>query len=62
MIGLTDLEVYNSISNITEENNNFELYNFPDEKAVVFHMKKSEMRLKETWMFQILQLPIYKKI
>ena len=33
MIGLTDLEVYKSIFNITEENNKFELYKFPDEKA-----------------------------
>ena len=33
MVGLTDLEVYNSIFNITEENNKFELYKFPDEKA-----------------------------
>ena len=33
MIGLVDLEVYNSIFNITEENNNFDLYKFPDEKA-----------------------------
>ena len=33
MIGLTDLEVYNSIFNTTEENNKFELYKFPDEKA-----------------------------
>ena len=33
MIGLTDLEVYNSIFNINEENNKFELYKFPDEKA-----------------------------
>ena len=33
MIGLTDLEVYNSIFNITEENNKFELYKFPEEKA-----------------------------
>ena len=33
MIGLTDLEVYNSIFNIKEENNKFELYKFPDEKA-----------------------------
>ena len=33
MIGLTDSEVYNSIFNITEENNKFELYKFPDEKA-----------------------------
>ena len=29
---LTDLEVYTSIFNITEEKNKFELYNFPDEK------------------------------
>ena len=33
MIGLTDLEVYNSIYNITEENNKYKLYKFPDEKA-----------------------------
>ena len=33
MLGLIDLEVYNSIFNITEENNKFELYKFPDEKA-----------------------------
>ena len=33
MIGLVDLEVYNSIFNITEENNKFQLYKFPDEKA-----------------------------
>ena len=33
MIGLTDLEVYNSIFNITEEKNKFQLYKFPDEKA-----------------------------
>ena len=33
MIGLTDLEVYISIHNITEENNKFDIYKFPDEKA-----------------------------
>ena len=33
MIGLTDLEVYNSIFDITEENNKFDLYKFPDEKS-----------------------------
>ena len=33
MIGLTDLEVYNSIFNITEQNNKLQLYKFPDEKA-----------------------------
>ena len=33
MIGLVDLEVYNSIFNITEENNKFELYKFPDGQA-----------------------------
>ena len=32
-IGLTDLEVYNSIFNITEENKKFELYKFPNEEA-----------------------------
>ena len=31
MIGLTDLEVYNSIFNITEENNKFKVDKFPDE-------------------------------
>ena len=33
MIGLADLEVYNSISNITEQNNKLHLYLFPEEKA-----------------------------
>ena len=32
MLGLVDLEVYNSIFNITEKNNKFDLYNFPDSK------------------------------
>ena len=32
MIGLTSLEVYNSVFNNTDENNTFELYKFPDEK------------------------------
>ena len=33
MLGLVDLEVYNSIFNITEENNKFKIYKFPEEKA-----------------------------
>ena len=33
MLGLIDLEVYNSIFNITKQNNKFELYKFPDEKS-----------------------------
>ena len=33
MLGLTDLKVYNSIFNITEQNNKFELYKVPDEKT-----------------------------
>ena len=33
MIGSTDLEVHNSIFNITEENKKFELYKIFDEKA-----------------------------
>ena len=62
MIGLTELEVYNSIFDIREENNKFKLFKFPDEKMVVSHTKKLEMRLKETWIFQIIQLSIYKMI
>ena len=63
MIGLTNLQVHNSIFNITKENNKFQLLKkIQMEKLLVFHMKKSEMRLKETWVFQILQLPIYKTI
>ena len=33
MIEITDLEVYNSIFNKTEQNNKFELYKFPEEKS-----------------------------
>ena len=33
MIGLTDQEVYNSIFKITEENNNFEVFKFPEDKV-----------------------------
>ena len=33
VLGLVDLEVYNSIFNITEEKNKFQFYKFPDEKA-----------------------------
>ena len=61
MIGLIDFEVYISIFNITEENNKFEL-DFLMKNLVVFHMKKSETRLKKTWIFRELQLVIYKMI
>ena len=37
MLGLTDLGVYISIFNITEETNKFKLYKVADEKVVVFH-------------------------
>ena len=45
MLGLTDLEVYNSIFNITEENNKFELYKFPDDKigGVLYEKVKGEI-------------------
>ena len=33
MIGLLDRDVYKSLFNITEENNKFKLYKFPDEKS-----------------------------
>ena len=32
MLGLTDLELFNSVFNITEQNNKFELYKVPDSK------------------------------
>ena len=32
LIGLKSLELFNSIFNITEENNNFEIYEVPDSK------------------------------
>ena len=59
MIGLTDLEVYNPFFNITE-NNKFGLQKFPDEKAGGISYGKSQIRLKETRIIQILQPPIYK--
>ena len=40
MIGLTDLEVYNSIFNITEENNKFKLHKYPDGKSVSVSYEK----------------------
>ena len=33
MLGLTSLEVYNSVFNITEENNKFKVHKFPDTKV-----------------------------
>ena len=48
MIGLPDLDVYNSIFNITEEKNNFKLYKFLIRINLIFHIQKSEMRLKES--------------
>ena len=39
MIGLTDLEVYNSIFNITEENNNFDIYRDSSNKFGFIELK-----------------------
>ena len=39
MIALTNLEVYNSIFNITEENNKFELYRDTSDKFGFFELK-----------------------
>ena len=39
MIGLTDLEVYNSIFNITEENNKFEIYRDTPTKFIFLDLK-----------------------
>ena len=47
MLGLTDLEVYYSIFNITEENNKFELYKFADDKigGVTYENVKGEIEI-----------------
>ena len=47
MIGLTNLELYNSNFNITEEKAHSNFINFLILRLVVFHMKKSEMKLKD---------------
>ena len=39
MLGLVDLEVYNSIFNITEENNKFEIYRTKDDKFGFLELK-----------------------
>ena len=46
MIGLADLEVYNSIFNTTEQNNNFELYKFLDEKGGGVSYEKVRYEIK----------------
>ena len=62
-VGFTDLEVHNSFFNITDESTKFKLYKFPDEKSGgITYEKVIEMRLKETWIFQIFQLLIYKML
>ena len=43
MIGLTDLEVYNSNFKVTEKKTNSHFINFLMKKLVMFHMEKSEM-------------------
>ena len=46
IIGLSDLEVYNSIFNITEQNYKFELYKIPDEKSggISYEKLKDEVK------------------
>ena len=60
MIGSVDLEVCKSNFNIQNILTNLNFINFLMKKLVVFHMKKPEMKLKETRIFQILHQPIYK--
>ena len=40
MLRLTSLEVYNSIFNITQEINKFELFKFPDQKSGAISSEK----------------------
>ena len=55
-IRLTSLDVYNSIFNVTEENNKFELYT---DTLDEFHLKNKKMKLKQSLVFQILHHLIY---
>ena len=50
MIGLTDLQVYNSIFNITEENKNFEIYRDTSTKFGFLELKDE---LEEILIFHI---------
>ena len=47
MIALTDLEVYNSIFIMEEENNKFELFNSPDEKIGGISYRKVRDEIEE---------------
>ena len=47
MLGLVDLELYNSIFNIKEKNNKFDLYKFPDEKAGGVTYEKVRAEIEE---------------
>ena len=60
MLVLTDLEAYSSIFNITDENIKFKVHKVRDKKLVVFQTQKSVMKMRETWIFQLLQPPKYK--
>ena len=52
MLGLTDLETYNSIFNITKENNKFELYTDTFDE---FSFENQNMNFRKSLRFQILQ-------
>ena len=51
VIGLTSLEVYNSIFNINTKNNKFELYTDTFDE---FHLRNQKKNLKKALVFQIL--------
>ena len=60
MLALTIQEVYHSIFSITEGNNKFELYKFPDEKIGGVSYTKVRYEIEKTWILQMLQQQIYK--
>ena len=49
MVGLTGLEVYNSIFNITEENDEFELYKFPEDRIGGISYIKVRDKIERDW-------------
>ena len=59
MIGFKSVDVYNSIFNLTEDYNKFQLYAFHNPTRSRISYEKLAMRLGRNWKFQILHTPIY---
>ena len=59
LVGLVNLQVYNSISNITKENNKFRLYNVPDERNGCISYKKVRGEIEKDLGITDRTAPVY---